>query len=120
MLGTFGPEPNPPLVNNQHLQTSNPKYQNQVMLPVAADSPNTKRSPRSHPPSCTTLGGLEQKVPSRWPTDAQSKGKEAELGHVPLCYGLFPWAVLSVKPGPCSLVRDTEGARETGERRHWH
>lgn len=38
-LGTFGLEPNPSLVNEQHLQTSSPKYHNQVMLPVGADTP---------------------------------------------------------------------------------
>lgn len=89
------------------------------MLPIRADSPNIKRS-TSHPPSCISLGGPGQKVPSCWNKDAQSKGKEAELGHVPVRKTLLHWAVLSGKPGPHALVHNTEGACETGGRRRWH
>lgn len=63
------------------------------MLPVGADSPHKKRS-GCHSPSCISLGGPEQKVPSCWHKDAQGY-KEAELSYAPTCKVLFPMAVLS-------------------------
>lgn len=101
ILGTFGSEPNPSLVNEQHLQSSSPKYHNWVMLPVGADTPNIKRFPGCHSP-CIPLGGPGQKMLFHCHQGVQSKGREAELGHMTIFKGLFPWAVLIGKPG-CAL-----------------
>lgn len=91
MLGTFGLEPNPSLINEQHLHSSSPKYHNQAMLPVGADAPNMKRSPGS---PCISLGGPRQNMPFRWHQDVQTKVREAELGPFSKIYS----------PGQCSLV----------------
>lgn len=89
------------------------------MLPVGADTPKIKRSPRCHCSSCTSSGVPGQRVISRWHKDAQSKGKGAEPDHVSICKSLFAWAGLRGKPGPCTSVHNTEGVCETGERRCW-
>lgn len=45
-----------------------------------------------------------------WHQDVQSKGREAELGHMPIFKGLFPWAVLIGKPGLCTFILTKEDA----------
>lgn len=108
MLGTFGLEPSPPLVNEQYLQSSSLKCHSQVMLPVGADTAKRRKSPGCHSP-CTSLGGPGQKMPFLWHQGIQSKGREAEVGHMPFFKGWFPWAVLIGKAGLCTFIHNAEG-----------
>lgn len=55
------------------------------------------------------LGDPGQKTPFHWHQDVQRKGREAELGHMPIFKGLFSWALLIGKPGLCTFIHNAEG-----------